>query len=129
MFSQKIKVVPLRNKQVYHFYVIDSKQVIRSSLRVAGIVGISVVIFGAIPIISSADSGIDIAARGIYKKLLSVGKWIIIIKGGIDTVNSVVQGDHASAKKSFLSYLVVYVILQGFPWAMDEIDRTFSEWG
>lgn len=77
--------------------------------------------------IVNATSGIDIQARKIYDKLLTVGKWIIVIKGGIDTINHSVQGDFDTAKKSFLSYLIVYLVLNGLPWAMDEVDKVFNE--
>lgn len=74
-----------------------------------------------------ADSGIDKAARPIYDKLVSVGKWVIVCKGGMDTIKGVGSGDIDSAKKSFLSYLLIYLMLLGLPWAMDEVERLFSE--
>lgn len=76
---------------------------------------------------ASGTIGIDKGAYEIYKKLLSVGKWIIIIKGGIDTINAMMAGDHGAAKKGFLTYLVVYLILNGLPWAMDQVDGLFNE--
>jgi hypothetical protein len=75
----------------------------------------------------AAGTGIDVGAYQIYKKLLLIGKWIIIVKGGIDTINAMVQGDHPAAKRGFLTYLVVYLILNGLPWAMGEIDTLFKE--
>lgn len=79
-------------------------------------------------VILAADglSSIDTKAGDIYLKLLVVGKWIIIIKGAMDTVNSTVQGDFQAAKKAFLSYLVVYLVLHSLPWAMNEIDEVFK---
>ena len=38
-------------------------------------------------------TGIDAGARKIYTKLISVGKWVIIIKGAFDTISATVQGD------------------------------------
>ena len=73
-----------------------------------------------------AATSIDKSANIIYGKLLLVGKWIIIIKGAIDTINNTVQGDFNSAKKSFLSYLIIYLILNAFPWAMDQVDTMFK---
>lgn len=72
-------------------------------------------------------AGIDAGARRIYDKLLTVGKWIIIIKGGMSTVNHMVQEDFGTAKKSFLSYLLIYAILHGLPWGMDQVDEVFSD--
>lgn len=77
--------------------------------------------------VAEASTGIDASARNIYSKLLNVGKWIIIIKGGIDTINNSVKGDFDSAKKSFLSYLIVYLVLNALPWAMDEVDNVFRQ--
>lgn len=75
----------------------------------------------------AAESVIDEKAYIVYDKLLVVGKWVIIVKGGMDTINNTVQGDFSSAKKSFLSYLMVYVCLNGLPWAMDQVDALFNE--
>lgn len=77
--------------------------------------------------IANASGGIDDHARKLYSKLLSVGKWVIIIKGGFDTINDMVKGDNNSAKRNFLSYLLIYLILNGLPWAMDEVDSVFNE--
>lgn len=77
--------------------------------------------------IIEASTGIDASANRMYSKLLNVGKWIIIIKGGIDTINNSVKGDFDTAKKSFLSYLIVYLVLNALPWAMNEVDNVFKE--
>lgn len=89
-------------------------------------VGAYALLFIGIPDLTFAASGIDAAASSIYTKLLLVGKWIIIIKGAIDTINNTVQGDFGSAKKSFLSYLMIYMILNALPWAMNEVDNVFK---
>lgn len=74
-----------------------------------------------------AASGIEIGAEKLYAKLMNVGKWIIIFKGGFDTVKHMVSGDFDSAKKGFLSYLIVYLFLLGLPWAMNEVDAIFVD--
>jgi hypothetical protein len=74
-----------------------------------------------------ASSGIEAGAEKLYAKLLSVGKWIIIFKGGFDTIKNMANGDFDSAKKGFVGYLLVYLLLFGLPWAMDEIDMIFKE--
>lgn len=102
-----------------------NKGKIYKTLLVTGITAVT--LFSGFDISFAAESGIDEAARSIYDKLLLVGKWIIIIKGGIDTVNSVVQGDVGGAKRNFLGYLVVYLILNGLPWAMDQVDQVFKQ--
>ncbi|HSH53127.1 MAG TPA: hypothetical protein VK982_15490 [Bacteroidales bacterium] len=83
--------------------------------------------FILLPNTTFAATSLDQSARQVYSRLLSIGKWIIIIKGAIDTINHSVKGDFDTAKKSFLSYLVVYLILNGLPWAFNEVDKLFSE--
>lgn len=91
--------------------------------KVAGITAICLASGGAV----FASSGIEVGAERLYAKLLSVGKWVIIFKGGFDIIKNMASGDFDSAKKGFLSYLVVYVFLFGLPWAMNEIDGIFRE--
>lgn len=74
-----------------------------------------------------AASGIDEAGYQIYRKFLSVGKWIIMLKGGAHTIKSLSAGDTDGAKKHFFSYLLIYLVLLAMPWAFDEIDRLFDE--
>lgn len=103
---------------------IKRKKAVKTAAKVG--VATTIILIG-IPDVSFASSGIDKAAGLVYSKLLLVGKWIIIVKGAIDTINNVVQGDLGGAKKSFMGYLVVYLILNGLPWAMDQVDTVFKE--
>jgi hypothetical protein len=88
--------------------------------------GTSLLVIG-IPDVVSASTGIDAGARKIYDKLLLVGKWIIIIKGGIDIISAITNGDVDLAKKRFLGYLIAYGALQALPWGMDQVDLLFKE--
>lgn len=72
-----------------------------------------------------ASSGIDKAAGKLYTEILNIGKWIIIFKGGIDTIKSIGNGDFDTAKKSFFGYLLVYLMLLGLPYGMDKVDEVF----
>lgn len=90
------------------------------------VVGTTVIIL-SIGAPALASSGIEIGAERLYSKLLSVGKWIIIFKGGFDIIKNMASGDFDSAKKGFLSYLIVYIFLFGLPWAMNEVDSIFRE--
>lgn len=106
------------------------KRISKNVYKIVLITGLTAIVFlSGFDIVSAAGqtSSIDAAAAKIYEKLLVVGKWIIIIKGGIDTINNVVQGDVSGAKKNFLGYLIVYLILNGLPWAMDEVDKVFNQ--
>lgn len=93
------------------------------------IVGVTLVIFasGVLDVSAFAATGIDEGATKIYEKLLNVGKWVIIIKGAWETIHNTIKGDFDTAKKSFLQYLLVYVILLAFPWAMSEVDNLFHD--
>lgn len=74
----------------------------------------------------ASTTGIDTAARELYyDKLLVFGKWAIIIKGGWDTINKALKEDFDGAKKSFFSYLIVYMILWGLPWGLDQVESVF----
>jgi hypothetical protein len=93
------------------------------------VVGTTVIILvaGASFDYAFASSGIEDGAQRLYDKLLSVGKWVIIFKGGFDIIKFTAAGDFEGAKKGLLSYLLIYIFLFGLPWAMDEIDAIFKD--
>jgi hypothetical protein len=72
-----------------------------------------------------ASTGIEAGAQRLYAKLLDIGKWVIIFKGGFDTIKNMASGDFDAAKRGFMSYLIVYIFLLALPWAMNEIDGIF----
>ena len=74
-----------------------------------------------------ASSGIDAGASNIYYRVVTIGKWVIIIKGALDTISNATQGDLQSAKKNFLGYMMVYAILLALPWGMDQVDELFRD--
>jgi len=76
------------------------------------------------PSIAWAD--IDSSGRKLHIKLVSVGKWVIIVKGTIDAIQSVLNGDMQGAKKTFISYLLCFAIMLGLPWCLDEIEGVFK---
>lgn len=80
----------------------------------------------AVAVFAHAGGGIDAKANEIYYgKLLAFGKWAIIIKGGWGAIHKLIQEDFEGSKKTFFSYLVVYLMLLAFPWAMNEMDGMF----
>jgi hypothetical protein len=91
------------------------------------IAGVTVILIAGFDASVFASTGIEAGAERLYTKLLSLGKWVIIFKGGFDTIKNMATGDFDAAKKGFLSYLIVYIFLFGLPWAMDEIDGIFKE--
>lgn len=76
---------------------------------------------------AAGSTGIDAGANRIYEKLLNVGKWIIIGKGAILTIQNVTDGDLPAAKKNFFAHLIVYAILHALPWGLGEIDKLFDD--
>lgn len=77
--------------------------------------------------VSFAASSIDAGASALYYELTGIGKWIIIFKGGFDTVKAVGAGDFDGAKKHFFSYLLVYLMLLGLPYGLDKVDQVFRD--
>lgn len=125
-----------KEKQEQQVLVIDLEEV-KSKIKTAimnketiiKIAGITLVLTLALPQLTHAAgaTGIDAAATKLYRKLLNVGKWVIIVKGGIDTIQSVVQGDMHHAKKNFLGYVLVYTILLALPWGLNQVDSMFAD--
>lgn len=122
------------NGPVVKYQVIDLERIKKALLKKENIIkiaGITLVLLIGLPDIThaAAATGIDIAAEKIYKKLMNLGKWVIVIKGGIDTIQSAVQGDLQSAKKNFLGYLMVYIVLWALPWGLKQVDILFADMG
>ncbi|MWV44858.1 hypothetical protein GRF59_14650 [Paenibacillus sp. HJL G12] len=93
------------------------------------VVGVTIIIFasGIIdPTLYASGTGIDAGGLKIYHKLVNLGKWVIVIKGGWDTIQNTIKGDFDHAKKSFLQYLIIYIILLALPWSLDQIDSVFK---
>jgi hypothetical protein len=89
--------------------------------RIAGVTAVVLLSGGH----AFAASAIDVPAKKLYFEIVNLGKWIIIFKGGIDTIKSIGNGDFDGAKKSFFSYLLVYLMLLGLPYGMDKVDEVF----
>jgi hypothetical protein len=92
------------------------------------VVGVTVLIFvaGGGFDYAFASNGIDAPARKLYKEVVNIGKWVIVFKGGIDTIKSIGNGDFDAAKKSFFGYLLTYLFLLGLPYGMDKVDEVFT---
>jgi hypothetical protein len=92
------------------------------------VIGTAIILFLGITDVSfAAGTGIDVQAKKLYVRLVGVGKWIIIIKGGIDTIKAVVDGDFPATKTKFLGYVLTYAILWALPWAFEEVEKLFME--
>ena len=73
-----------------------------------------------------AAGSIDVEARKLYIELVKIGKWVIIFKGAIDIIKALGDGDNASAKKTFITSLLTFLILLGLPYGMDKIGEIFD---
>lgn len=93
------------------------------------IIGTTIIIFasGILDQNVLAATGIDAGGNRIYSKLVNLGKWVIIFKGGFDTIQNTLKGDMDMARKSFLQYLMIYVILLALPWSMRQVDTVFTD--
>ena len=76
---------------------------------------------------STAFADINSGGRAIHTKLCSVGKWVIVVKGTIDTIQSVMNGDFQTAKKMFFSYLLCFAVMLGLPWSLDQVEGVFKQ--
>ena len=94
--------------------------------KVVGSTAMIIVAGGGLDYAFAAGTGIEVGAKQLYAKLISLGKWVIIFKGGFDIIKRMTDGDFDGAKKGFLSYLIVYIFLLGLPWAMDQVDTLFN---
>lgn len=90
---------------------------------------INIIILCSIFLLNStfAYAGIDAAGNKMYYKLVEIGKWVIIFKGAIDIIQSIISGDTLAAKKLFLGYLFAYAVLFALPWCMNEVESVFKE--
>jgi hypothetical protein len=89
-------------------------------------IGAAVVVLFLASDVSALASPLDDRASALYHdKLLGFGKWALIVRGGWGTIHKTMQEDFDGAKKHFISYLTIYLILLAFPWAMKEMDGIF----
>ncbi|CAH1230617.1 hypothetical protein PAECIP111891_06699 [Paenibacillus allorhizoplanae] len=91
------------------------------------VIGTTLILFVSFSGSTHASTGIDVGARKIYKQILSVGKWIIIIKGAIDTIKSASEGDFSSAKTRAFGYILTFFMLLALPWSFDQVEKLFTE--
>jgi hypothetical protein len=71
-------------------------------------------------------SPLDREAIKIYHEIVRIGKWLIIIKGGIDIIKCIGDGDFQAAKKHCFSYIMIYLLLLGLPYGMQKVDMVFD---
>lgn len=107
-------------------YVKERPKSIYSSAGKAAVLTAAVSFLGTdLTFASTAADAVDAQGKALYYDIISVGKWILIGKGGIDTIKSATNGDLEGAKKHFFSYLIVYLALLALPWGYDRVEDVF----
>jgi hypothetical protein len=65
---------------------------------------------------------IEETSTQFYRKVLGLGRAVILIKGGLEIVQHALAGDFQQTKKTILSYLGMYALLLLLPYGLDQID-------
>jgi len=122
MKTQSMSIQEFMNGKKNEVKRIDNKKMM---IRIAGLT--TAVLILSADYAFASTTGIDAKARELYfDKLLVFGKWAIVLKGGWDTINKALKEDFDGAKKGFFSYLIVYLILWGLPWGLDQVEDVFA---
>lgn len=102
------------------------KKIFRGGSSLAGAVGLGITATIVLaPAVVEAALGVEAGGRRIHATIVSVGKWVIIVKGCIDCIQSVLDGDVARAKRQFFGYLMCFGIMLALPWGLDEVEGLF----
>ena len=102
------------------------KKIYKNILISAGVGAIAVLASPELAQAADSFTGMEAGARRIYAKVVVVGKWVIIIKGSIDCIQSILNGDVSRAKQQFFSYLLCFGIMLALPWGLDEVEGLFQ---
>jgi len=74
------------------------------------------------PSVALGVETIEQTSDKFYRKVLGLGRAVILIKGGLEVVQHALSGDFQAAKKTILSYLGMYTLLLLLPYGLDQID-------
>ena len=77
-------------------------------------------------IVHAGFAGIEAGGKRIHETVVTVGKWIIIVKGTVDCIQSVLNGDVSKAKQQFFGYLLCFGMMLCLPWGLDEMEGLFK---
>lgn len=101
---------------------INTKQIIFDATMFGGLV-----IFN-FPEFVFANDGLDTVARKFYfDNFIGIAKWIIVGKGGWDIVSRTMKEDFDGAKRGILQYMLIFAVLMGLPWALEQVEVIFQE--
>jgi hypothetical protein len=102
------------------------KKIYRNILIGAGVTAAAVLVGPEIAHAADSFTSMEVGARRIHTKVVMVGKWVIIIKGSIDCIQSILNGDVGRAKQQFFGYLLCFGIMLALPWGLDEVEGLFQ---
>jgi hypothetical protein len=74
------------------------------------------------PSVALGVATIEQTSTQFYKKVLGLGRAVILIKGGLEIVQYALSGDFQQVKKTILNYLGMYALLLLLPYGLDQID-------
>jgi len=74
------------------------------------------------PSVALGVATIEQTSDQFYRKVLGLGRAVILIKGGLEIVQHALAGDFQATKKTILSYLGMYALLLLLPYGLDQID-------
>ena len=74
------------------------------------------------PSVALGVATIEQTSTQFYRKVLGLGRAVILIKGGLEIVQHALAGDFQQTKKTVLSYLGMYALLLLLPYGLDQID-------
>ncbi len=90
------------------------------------LIGLGLVLLLIPDLVLAAPGGIEAGGRRIHTTVVNIGKWVIIVKGTVDCIQSVLAGDFQMAKRQFFGYLMCFAIMLGLPWGLNEIEVIFK---
>lgn len=83
--------------------------------------------FGAGWEFAFADEGLDERMSALYfDKFIGIIKWVIVGKGGWESVSRMLKEDFNGAKRSLIQYVILFALLLGLPYGLNEIENTLT---
>ena len=61
-----------------------------------------------------------------FDKFIGVIKWVIVGKGGWESVSRMLKEDFNGAKRSLIQYVILFALLLGLPYGLNEIENTLT---
>ncbi|MHB8124621.1 MAG: hypothetical protein ACYDEJ_03090 [Desulfitobacteriaceae bacterium] len=95
----------------------------RSTLIQIGILALALLLF---PSSALAAGSIDDGGMRAYKKIFSVGKWIIIGKWALDAIQCALNGDYDGIKQKSIAYAACVALIILIPTMVFQIEEFLS---